>query len=127
MRELQQRQKFKRRLYSTPALVALAVITVFFIRGTYLVFQKKIESQKNVEILQAKVVELNRKQESLTANMEAIDTDAGFEKEVKSKYNVAKEGERVVILVDPKSATTSPDRDVRPWYKRVVDAVVRAF
>jgi cell division protein FtsB len=127
MRELQQKQRMKRRLYSTPALVLLAFITFLFVRGTYVVLEKKSESARSVELLEAKAVALRQKQVELTDNIESLKTAEGIEKEVKEKYNVAKEGERVVILVDREATTTDNTAVSKPWWQKAWSAIMSAL
>lgn len=127
MRELQQRQKFKRRLYSTPALLALLVVTILIARGTYSVWQKKVSSQAYVTSLEAKVAELNTEEVDVTQNMASLGTESGIEKEVKEKYNVAKEGEHVVILVDPTPTTTQEVGPEKSWFRRAWSAIISAL
>lgn len=127
MEELRRKQKLKKRLYSWPALVLLVFITFIFVRGTYLVFQKKIESTRDVQALEAKKNSLDEEQAELTQNIASLKTDAGLEKEVKEKYNVALPGEHVVILVDPDSSSSATSTDGRAWYERLWSDILAAL
>jgi cell division protein FtsB len=127
MRELQQKQRMKRRLYSTPALILLAFITFLFVRGTYVVLEKKSESARSVELLNEKAIALRQKQVELADNIEALKTSEGIEREVKEKYNVAKEGERVVILVDREATTTDNTAVSKPWWQKAWSAIMSAL
>ncbi|MEX2010486.1 MAG: septum formation initiator family protein [Parcubacteria group bacterium] len=124
MKELQQRQKLKRRIYSTPVLIALACLVVIFARGTYQVFQKRGESVDHVSSLEQKVRDLEEKERRLSSGIAALNTPEGIEREVKEKFNVSKEGEYVVILVDQNTSTTTDDREGTPWYKRLWNAII---
>ena len=114
----------KRRLYSVPALLVLLFVTVIFIRGTYVVFTKKAASAQYVESLSAQQVSLNQEETQLTANIASLKTESGLEKEVKEKYNVAKDGEHVVILVDSNASTSSDATSTLPWYKKMWNAII---
>ncbi len=124
MRELERKQKVKRRLYSTPALLVLTFITFLFIRGTYIVFEKKADSGSYVKVLEAKAENLRTKQVELEANLQSIETPEGIEKEIKAKYNVAKEGEHVVILVDKNATPEDPGQEKKAWYEKFWDAIM---
>lgn len=124
MRELQQRQRLKRRIYSVPVLIALAIIVVLFARGTYQVFQKRGDSALHVSSLEQKVLDLKEKEKRLGASISALYTPEGVEKEVKEKFNVSKEGEYVVILVDQNEATTTDKTSGIPWYKKLWSAIM---
>ena len=124
MREFQQKQKMRRRLYSTPVLILLAFITVLFIRGTYVVFTKKAESETYVKALSVKADTLTKKESQLTASIASLKTESGLEKEVKEKYNVAKDGEHVVILVDKQASSTGNGEENFPWYKKFWNVIM---
>ena len=86
--------------------------------------QKERTSAKEAELLQAKVVALAEREAVLRDEIGRLETSAGVEEEIKSKFNVAKEGERVAIIVDrpQEVATTTPTPS--PWYKRLWDGIV---
>jgi cell division protein FtsB len=127
MRELREKQQMKRRLYSWPSLILLIFITVLFLRGTYVVFQKKAESAAYVTSLSQKEEDLQKQQTELSANIEGLKTEEGLEKEVKAKYNVAKDGEHVVILVDENgnASDTEPEND--SWIQKAWNAIMSAL
>lgn len=127
MDELRKKQKLKKRLYSWPALLVLGFITFIFVRGTVIVFEKKAESAQYVTALQQKADTLRTQETQLESNIAGLKTEAGLEKEVKEKYNVAKDGERVVILVDQKGGSSTDATDTRAWYERAWDAIISAL
>jgi cell division protein FtsB len=124
MRELQEKQKMRKRLYSTPVLILLVFVTVLFIRGTYIVFTKKASSATYVKALSIKTDALHKKQTELEANIASLKTESGLEKEVKEKYNVAKEGEHVVILIDKTASSTGDMEEKLPWYKKFWNVII---
>lgn len=124
MRELEQRQRRKRRLYSWPVLVLFLFVTFMFVRGTYGVFKKKFESQHDLQALEAQKQSLDAEQSELSNNIASLQTESGIEKEVKEKYNVAKPGEHVVILVDPEPTSTPEAATSTPWYRRFWNAIM---
>lgn len=117
MKELQQRQQLKKRLYSLPALVFLVFATLLILRGTYVVIQKERESARMVKELQAKVSSLSERQEELKNNISKLETDEGIDAEIKERFSVSRPGEHVVVLVDQDTpeATSTPHKE--PWYK----------
>jgi cell division protein FtsB len=105
----------------------MAFITFLFLRGTYIVFQKKVESAAYVSALSQKAEDLEKKRVELTANIASLETESGLEKEVKAKYNVAKEGEHVVILVDKSDEATNTAPEDPPWMKKFWNAIMSAL
>ncbi|MBX4195362.1 hypothetical protein KW796_00120 [Candidatus Parcubacteria bacterium] len=119
MRELEQRQKLRRRLYSLPALAILLAITAGLVRGAYTLILKERESASDARLLAAKVGILTEREEVLSAEIEKLETPAGVEEEIKSKFNVAKEGERVAVIVDRPESSTTTEPQKESWFKRL--------
>lgn len=124
MRELQQRQKIKSRLYSIPALLALLVFAIFVAKGTVAVVQKETESAADVQALKTKIATLSNEQASMKDDIASLNTQAGIDKEIKEKFNVSEPGEHVAIIVDPANSTTSEATSTKPWYKIVWDDIM---
>ena len=124
MRELRQKQKIKRRLYSTPVLVILLVIALLAIRSTWSIIGKYRESAGYVDDLRQKSIDLNAREAELKANIARLGTDAGIETEIKEKFNVSREGEQVAIIVDKDGHSTSTSTTTDPWWKRLWDSIM---
>jgi hypothetical protein len=107
MRELEKKQRTKKRIYSIPVLAILLVLTALIAKGTYGVMMKRAESANHVETLKAK-----------NKNIDRLSTPEGVDREIKEKFSVSKAGEEVAIIVDPKALATSTESTKEPFYKR---------
>ncbi|KND48813.1 MAG: hypothetical protein AB200_00025 [Parcubacteria bacterium C7867-005] len=123
MKELQEKQRIKKRLYSTPGLVVLLIVAFFMIRGAYGVIVKERESSKYVEDLEKKIGSLSQRQEDLRDGIGRLETEEGIETEIKEKFSVSKPGERVVVVVDQRKISTSSATSSIPWYKRLLKSL----
>lgn len=92
-----------------------------------MVLEKRSESARSVELLELKAAALRSKQVELGSNIESLKTAEGIEKEIKEKYNVAKEGERVVILVDREATTTEDTETGKAWWHKAWSAIMSAL
>ena len=124
MRELREKQKLKRRLYSTPILAALLVLTIVLIRGAAGVFLKERESARGVVALEAKVVDLEANKTRLEGEIARLKTTEGVNEEIKNKFNVAEPGEHVAIIIDRRGQASETPTSTAPWYKRIWDAII---
>ncbi|MDB5266453.1 MAG: hypothetical protein JWN89_268 [Parcubacteria group bacterium] len=120
MRELQEKQKRKERLYSTPVLIGLSLITLLVLRGTFVIMQKERESSTYVGSLEEKVTTLADRQAKLKTDTARLSTDEGIDTEIKTRFSVAKAGEHVVVIVDPKEKASTTEPKSGPWYQGVV-------
>jgi Tfp pilus assembly protein PilX len=119
MRELQQKQRLKQKLYSTPALIVLLVVTLLIGRGAYGVIMKERESAGYVYSLEEKVIALSDRQAKLKNDTSRLETDEGIDTEIKTRFSVAKAGEHVAVIVDPRGEASSTDAHLAPWYQKL--------
>jgi cell division protein FtsB len=119
MKELQQKQKIKRRLYSLPALIALLVVTGFAVRGAYGVVMKGKESAQYVSDLRAKTAVLKEREVELKTQIARLETPEGVDTLIKEKFSVSKQGERVAVIVDRGSKATSTEPIQVGWFKKL--------
>jgi cell division protein FtsB len=123
MRELQEKQRTKERLYSMPVLVILGIVVIFLLRGTYQVLQKDVTSANSVKEMEAKVAQLTDRQEQLKRNIDKLSTDDGIDAEIKDKFSVSKPGEHVAIIVDEKAAASTSVPEETNIFKRMWHAL----
>lgn len=102
MTRLQQR-KVKKRVYSWPVVIILAVVAYFFLVNTYDVYKKYSESRNNIVGLEEKYEMSMDRKEKLEGDIEWLSSERGIEEEIRDKFNVVKEGEEVVVIVNDDS------------------------
>lgn len=120
MKEFKQRRKFKKRLYSKFVIFLLIIVIAVLARGTWGIFQKSRESDKKLEISQERLIELRKRQSAVASQIEILKTTTGVEEEIRTKYDVAKEGEHVIIIVqddEPVEVKESPKGLKGIWNK----------
>ena len=127
MKEFQQKQKTRRRLYSLPVLAVLSILTIFMIRGVVEVVQIRQTSVIDVNRLQEKVSILSDRERELEGGIERLKTEAGINEEIKEKFNVTQSDEQVAIIVDAKKATSTEDISLDVWYKKVWHKIINLW
>ncbi len=101
-----------RKLYSKPVLAALVVAILILAKGTWGVYQKEIESRKNVAMVEKELVELEKRRDLLQVETSKLNTEEGVEEAIRRKYQVSKDGESVLVVVDkPLPAAVNDDGD----------------
>lgn len=124
MKELRQKQIVKRRLYSTPVLIILLIITGLIIHSTYKIVQKYRESAGYVDVLKQKANDLASREIQLKGDITRLGTDEGIDTEIKEKFNVSKEGERVAIIVDQADNSSNTATSTEHWWKRLWGSII---
>lgn len=92
-------------LYSKPVIAMLFVATGFLLVSAYNRYEAAVETKNRLETRQAELDALSSRAEVLEAKVRYLEDERGVEEELRSRFDVAKEGEEVVVIVDDRSAT----------------------
>jgi cell division protein FtsB len=99
--------KFKKDNYkfwhSPIALILFFLILMFFGYRIIDLIQKERETSHKKELILDQIDSLKQRQNSLSKNISKINTDEGKEEIIREKYQVAKDGEKMVTIVDEKT------------------------
>lgn len=121
MLDIQQKRKLRAVAYHKITLVVLSIILVLIIRSTWNVYQKKEESQKLKNIAIEYTEGLREKDSQIKSKIDRLSTEVGVEEEIRSKFNVAKDNENIVVVLDSDlevQSTTTPDEG---FWKKIKD------
>ncbi len=118
MLDIQQKRKLRSVLYHKYTLIALALLVLVSVHSTWSIYKKKSESELLVSASKQRLADLKVREADLRGKIEKLNTEEGIEEEIRSKFNVTKENENVVIIVEnkEKEASTTPER-VGFWQK----------
>lgn len=100
MKEFRQKHIIKQRIYSKPVIFLLIVILIFIANGTWNVFKKSHQSNQKLIIAEENLVELEKKRDTITEEIKRLETNVGVEEEIRSKFDLAREGEKTIVIVD---------------------------
>ena len=99
-----------RLLWRRVGALCLLLLIVLLIRGVWGVYFKERESRVLRLEAQAQLADLERREGELRADIAELKTDRGIEQELRERYDLARQGEGVVVLVDP----PQPEQELRP-------------
>lgn len=100
MREFQEKQKIRRRVYSRTSILILCVLCILIAKGLVGVYNKEKNSRMEVERLQKRKEEVQNKLQVVSAQADRLKTETGIEYEIRNKFDVVKSGEEVLVVVD---------------------------
>ncbi len=100
MREFEYKRKFRRVLSSPLVLLPLAVLLVFLVRGAWNIYVKNRDSAAELHLAEERLARLAERHAALSAGIEKFQTESGIEGEIRERLQMAKEGERAVVIVD---------------------------
>ncbi len=107
MKEFQQKKK-KGSLRPKLMIAGMALVILLLIRGNWSLYQKEKESSENAARAQAELNDLMQRQQSLQDETTRLQSSSGVEEEIRDKFQVAKDGENIMVIVDkPEDTPTS--------------------
>ena len=124
--EFRDKQKAREFLYSKLTIAVILFFVVMLIPGVYSIYVKLGESEKDRTAAERDLADLEEREQMLTQKVEQGKTERGLEEQIREKFNVAKEGESVIVLVDQPvvASTTQNEANV---FKAVWQRLKKAF
>ena len=107
MIDFQQKRKVNKFIYSKLTFVVVLVLVIFLGRATYNIYLKSRFSYDNYISVKKDYDNLNSRKNMLESEIGRLKTDSGTEEEIRSKFDVAKPGETVVIVINGSSSSST--------------------
>lgn len=110
MKRFEVKKNLKHHIYSRTTIFFLLLIVLLLFKGVFVLFLRFKES-KNMRIQsENRLNDMLLQKESLETATRHLDREGGVDMEIRRKFNVAKPGERVALVVDEKKeeVTTPP-------------------
>ena len=101
MFDFHEKRKIRNIVYSKPILGLLIVVSVLLVYSVWGSYQKESETREKWKGRSAVLSELELRETELSTETERLKTERGIEAEIRSKFEVALEGEKVIIIVEP--------------------------
>jgi cell division protein FtsB len=117
MLEYQRKRKVRKWMYSRVTLLVLGIFTILMAKGAFGVYLKARDSKENKMTAQAELKQLTERQVALSADIAELNTIQGVEKEIRQKFNVAKEGEQIVVIIPPQETVEAEPEKEGLWAK----------
>lgn len=100
-------------------------MVILVARGAVNVYFKERESRVEMERVQLQKEELQGRYDRIKSRADQLKSDAGVEAEIRSKFDVVKAGEGVIVIVDKELPVVEEDK--RGVLKKFWDSVVGVF
>ncbi|RJQ31299.1 hypothetical protein C4572_02600 [Candidatus Parcubacteria bacterium] len=100
MREFQEKKKFKRILYSKWVFIGLAVVLGLLLFSTFKVYRTSKRSLAKNEDIKRQLAEMEIRKNEMEERISVLESDSGREEEIRRRFNVAKPGEKMLVILD---------------------------
>ena len=125
--DFRERTKLRRALYAKPTILVIVAIASVSLSGAWNMYQKSKEAKANDDKANATLSALQTREAGLRSDIERLSTPRGQEEEIRDRFMVAKEGEKVIIITPPKDDTvhtvTVPEDEKRGFLDSLKAAV----
>ena len=103
MREFQEKRKFNKLIHSGWLQIFLGIVLLALIFPTVKVYKKsRMSAQKSQEIKE-EMAKLEKRNAELAAEAARLESESGREGEIRKRFDVAKPGEKIIVIVDKNS------------------------
>ena len=122
MMDFQRKRKLKNLVFSYVTIVALLIMIVFMAQSVWERFTVEREMSERRHEVERELHDLKLRAAALESQVEYLEDERGVEAEIRNRFDVVKEGEQVVIILDDEStnegeAETQAPAEAVPWYK----------
>ena len=108
-----------RLLWRRLGILGLFLLVLFLFSGVLSVYQKERESRVLRDAAEHKYSMLAEQHEKLTTDIQKLQTDRGKEEALREQYTVGREGERLIVIVEPLGQETEEVKPVlMEWVHR---------
>lgn len=100
MFDFHEKRKIRRIAYSKISIILIFLFAAFILFNTYDRFVVERDMAQKLETKKAELNKLNQSAEIIRAKVEHLKNDRGIEEELRNRFDVVKEGEQTVIIID---------------------------
>lgn len=115
MIDFQQKRQFKKVMYSKVSFLILFISVFFLAKSTYNIYKKSKLSFDNYTVVKRDYESLKDRKDMLDSEINRLKTDNGIEEEIRGKFNVAKPGETVVMVINSSTSTETSNPNKSFW------------
>ncbi|MEK7607728.1 MAG: hypothetical protein AAB484_02295 [Patescibacteria group bacterium] len=107
MKEFQERRRFRKLLHSRYVIAILFILCILLGRAVWNMYGKYEKSKTIAERTKVEFSALEKREKLLNQGITDLNTNLGKEREIRERFRVVKEGERMIVLVENESLSES--------------------
>ncbi len=110
--DFHEKRKIKSWVFSKLSVLVLLALCALLATSVWERYQKERETARNYRERDAELAMLEAQAAALEARVAYIESDRGIEAEIRDRYDVVKEGERAVVVMDAEQASPAVASEV---------------
>jgi len=104
MRNFQQKRGLGNILRSRPVLVILGILVLVSLWGMVDFVDKMETTRDNRKKAENRIAELEKEKKKLSYDIAKLKTESGIEENIRLKFGLAKEGEKVIVVLEDQNS-----------------------
>lgn len=102
MLNFHEKRKWRNIVYSRPVLAVLGFLILLFSFSVFGAYQKERDTNENKEQREEILTDMEERESMLREEIDRLSTEKGIEEEIRSKFEVSRDGEGIIIIVEPR-------------------------
>jgi len=119
------RKKYERIIYSRPVVLLLIILLVVLSRAVIGVYEKAQSTEENLVEAEIELEKLDERGDLLEARLESLGTEKGVEAEIREKFNVVRDGENVIMLLEPEEIDSNIGKETKKSFWERIKSLFR--
>lgn len=112
-----QRQRVARVWYRRLITLVLVIAVFGLAQGVWGVYQKERETSRNRERVEQQLAALSSREAELRDELAYLRTERGVEEELRQQFEVGREGEEMLLIVERPVESTENESEKRSWWQ----------
>lgn len=100
--------------------VVVLVLFVVVTKAAWNAFQKEKQSQENLAETRRELLRIEERFFSISEDVDNLRTDRGMEAAIREKFPVAKEGEKIIVILNDGNKEEERTEDERSWWHKLL-------
>ena len=115
VRNFQRKRVWSEMLHSKSFLILFGIVLLFFAWNILGLWNKMQDTEKNKNLVENQITNLQQQQQKLTSDINNLNTDQGKERIFRENFGLAKSGEGEIVILDDKNLPPSPPTSSGFW------------
>lgn len=125
--DFRERFRLRKIIYAKPTIIIMAIFAVLIFHSAWRMHEKSLDAISKRDKALEELHALETRKAELESDVARLSSDRGIEEEIRDRFMVAKEGEKVMIVVAPKSedahTVTVPLEQNSSFLNKIMSAV----
>src|SRR3989344_334250 len=121
MREFERKRSMRVVLSSPLILILLGIILFLTARGAWNIYLKDRASNTELRLAEERLARLQSRQTTLISATQKFSTESGIESEIRDRFQMAKPGEREIVIVESELEQDLSVNPSRSFLEKIVD------